>query len=40
MTLSVSDVKRIADLAYIEIDEDQAKETSFHILRTVSLASK
>ena len=27
MTLSVSDVKRIADLAYIEIDEDQAKET-------------
>ena len=27
MTLSVSDVKRIADLAYIEIDEDEAKET-------------
>jgi aspartyl-tRNA(Asn)/glutamyl-tRNA(Gln) amidotransferase subunit C len=27
MTLSVTDVKRIADLAYIEIDEDEAKET-------------
>ncbi len=27
MTLTVSDVKRIADLAYIEIDEDEAKET-------------
>jgi aspartyl-tRNA(Asn)/glutamyl-tRNA(Gln) amidotransferase subunit C len=27
MTLSVSDVKRIADLAYIEISEDEAKET-------------
>ena len=27
MTLSVSDVKRVADLAYIEIDEDEAKET-------------
>ncbi len=27
MTLSVSDVKRIADLAYIEIDEVEAKET-------------
>lgn len=27
MTLSVSDVKRIADLAYIEIDEAEAKET-------------
>lgn len=27
MTLSVSDVKRIADLAYIEIDEGEAKET-------------
>jgi len=27
MTLSVNDVKRIADLAYIEIDEDEAKET-------------
>ena len=27
MTLSVSDVKRIADLAYIEIDEDEAKDT-------------
>lgn len=27
MTLSVSDVKRIADLAYIEIDKDEAKET-------------
>jgi len=25
MTLSVNDVKRIADLAYIEIDEDEAK---------------
>lgn len=27
MTLSVGDVKRIADLAYIEIDEDEAKAT-------------
>lgn len=27
MTLSVNDVKRIADLAYIEIDEDEAKAT-------------
>ena len=27
MTLSVDDVKRIADLAYIEIDEDEAKAT-------------
>ena len=27
MTLSVSDVKRIADLAYIEIDDNEAKET-------------
>ena len=27
MTLSVSDVKRVADLAHIEIDEDEAKET-------------
>ena len=27
MTLSVSDVKRVADLAYIEIDEGEAKET-------------
>lgn len=27
MTLSVNDVKRIADLAYIEINEDEAKET-------------
>lgn len=27
MTLSVNDVKRIADLAYIEIDDDEAKAT-------------
>ncbi len=27
MTLSVSDVKRIADLAYIEINDNEAKET-------------
>jgi aspartyl-tRNA(Asn)/glutamyl-tRNA(Gln) amidotransferase subunit C len=27
MTLTVNDVKRIADLAYIEIDEDEAKAT-------------
>ncbi len=27
MTLSVNEVKRIADLAYIEIDEDEAKAT-------------
>lgn len=27
MTLSVNDVKRIAGLAYIEIDEDEAKAT-------------
>ncbi|PXW91204.1 aspartyl/glutamyl-tRNA(Asn/Gln) amidotransferase subunit C [Nitrosomonas sp. Nm84] len=27
MTLTVNDVKRIADLAYIEIDEGEAKET-------------
>lgn len=27
MTLTVNDVKRIADLAYIEIDESEAKET-------------
>lgn len=27
MTLSAGDVKRIADLAYIEIDEDEAKAT-------------
>ena len=27
MTLSVNDVKRIADLAYIEISEDEAKAT-------------
>ncbi|UJP02817.1 MAG: Asp-tRNA(Asn)/Glu-tRNA(Gln) amidotransferase subunit GatC [Nitrosomonas sp.] len=27
MTLSVSDVKCIADLAYIEIDDNEAKET-------------
>ncbi|ALQ50526.1 Asp-tRNA(Asn)/Glu-tRNA(Gln) amidotransferase subunit GatC [Nitrosomonas ureae] len=26
MTLSVSDVKRIADLAYIEINDNEAKE--------------
>lgn len=31
MTLSVSDVKRIADLAYIEIDENEAKETLTHL---------
>ncbi len=31
MTLSVSDVKRIADLAYIEIDEHEAKETLTHL---------
>lgn len=27
MTLTVNDVKRIADLAYIEIDEKEAQET-------------
>ena len=27
MTLSVNDVKRIADLAYIEIDKDEAEAT-------------
>lgn len=27
MTLSVNDVKRIADLAYIEIDDDEARAT-------------
>ncbi|WP_295624393.1 Asp-tRNA(Asn)/Glu-tRNA(Gln) amidotransferase subunit GatC [uncultured Nitrosomonas sp.] len=27
MTLSVSDVKRIADLAYIEINDNEVKET-------------
>lgn len=27
MTLTVSDVKRIADLAYIEIDDKEAQET-------------
>ncbi|WP_297323849.1 Asp-tRNA(Asn)/Glu-tRNA(Gln) amidotransferase subunit GatC [Nitrosomonas sp.] len=27
MTLTVNDVKRIADLAYIEINESEAKET-------------
>ncbi len=31
MTLSVNDVKRIADLAYIEIDENEAKETLTHL---------
>ena len=31
MTLSVSDVKRIADLAYIEIDEHEARETLTHL---------
>jgi len=31
MTLSISDVKRIADLAYIEIDENEAKETLTHL---------
>jgi aspartyl-tRNA(Asn)/glutamyl-tRNA(Gln) amidotransferase subunit C len=31
MTLSASDVKRIADLAYIEIDENEAKETLTHL---------
>jgi aspartyl-tRNA(Asn)/glutamyl-tRNA(Gln) amidotransferase subunit C len=31
MTLSVSDVKRIADLAYIEIDENEATETLSHL---------
>ena len=27
MTLTVNDVKRIADLAYIEINEDEAQAT-------------
>ena len=27
MTLTVNDVKRIADLAYIEIDKDEAEAT-------------
>lgn len=31
MTLSVNDVKRIADLAYIEIDEHEATETLTHL---------
>lgn len=31
MTLSISDVKRIADLAYIEIDENEAKEALSHL---------
>ena len=31
MTLSINDVKRIAELAYIEITEDEATETLNHL---------
>lgn len=31
MTLSVNDVRHIADLAYIEISEDEAKATLIHL---------